>query len=181
MSVIIYQRLACSHEETVCFFLDDHICSIVKRIIIYNLPLWIAESNILFQGFFFLWHSYCIHLILIKVFLISYRHQAVGPGCVCKCIAIFFCEIRISAGIKSHINLTILQRLNHFVIIIICLYIKFQCLISQTIFGIGGIFRQHTGKFSSLFIHGKDCRIIVQKSYLDTSMLFHPDLFFTCK
>ena len=36
-------------------------------------------------------------------------------------------------------------------------------------------------KKAQLECHGKDCRIIVQKSYLDTSMLFHPDLFFTCK
>ena len=48
LTVIIYQRLACSHEETVCFFLDDHICCIVKRITIYDLPFGIAECNMLF-------------------------------------------------------------------------------------------------------------------------------------
>ena len=34
----------------------------------------------------------------------------------------------------------ILQCLKHFIIIIIVLYIKFQRLISQTVFGIGDIF-----------------------------------------
>ena len=161
--------------------MNDHICCIVKRITIYKLPLWIAESNILFQGFFFLWHSYCIRLILIEIFLISYRHQTVGPSCVSKCIAFFFCKIRISASIKNHVNFMILQCLKHFVVIVISPDIKFQRLIPQTIFGIGNIFCQHTSKFSCLLIHGKYCLIIVQKSYLDTPMFFHPGLFFACK
>ena len=58
---------------------------------------------------------------------------------------------------------------------------KFQYLIPQTVFGIGKIFCQHTGKFSRLFTHGKDCRIIVQKSDPDTTMLLYPGLFFASK
>ena len=75
----------------------------------------------------------------------------------------------------------ILQRLKHFVVIIIFADIKFQLLIPQAIFGIGNILCQHTSKFSCLFIHGKYCLIIVQKSYLDTPMFFHPGLFFARK
>ena len=119
--------------------------------------------------------------MLVKIFLISYRHQAVSPGCVCKRISFFFCKIRISADIKNHVNFMILQCLKHFIIIIIVLYIKFQRLICQTVFGIRDIFYQHTRKFSSCFIHGKDCRLIVQKSYLNVTMFFHPGFFSACK
>ena len=47
-TVIIFQCLAGSHEKTVCFFIQDHICRIRKRIIIYQLPLGITERNMLF-------------------------------------------------------------------------------------------------------------------------------------
>ena len=68
----------------------------------------------------------------------------------------------------------ILQCPKHFVVIIIFLYTKFQFLITQTVFCIRDIFCQHTVKFSSLFIHGKDCRIIVQKTDPNTAMFFQP-------
>ena len=90
-------------------------------------------------------------------------------------------KIRISADIIDHVNFVILQRLKHFFIILICLYVKFQCLISQTVYGISNIFRQRTGKLSSLFIHGKSRWIIVQKSDPDAAMLIQPCLFCACK
>ena len=40
--VIIYQCLTCSHEETVCFFISDHICSISQAN--RNLPASIEDN-----------------------------------------------------------------------------------------------------------------------------------------